>query len=173
MTRPAGSPASAVRVNDLELSVDLSDGRTITVPTAWFPRLAHGSPAERAKWRIIRRGQGIHWPDLDEDVSVESLLTGRRSRESDNCSGSGWRAARLADARLTARPSVFRLALQTVSDGFRVCCLASVQSRQSASELLVEFSQLSGAGDVRRLTVRHRYYAFARGVKFSEAESMQ
>lgn len=79
-----GAAASSVRVDDLELSVDLADGRTIVVPIAWFPRLAHGSEAERAKWRIIGGGHGIHWPDLDEDVSVESLLTGRRSRESDN-----------------------------------------------------------------------------------------
>jgi len=63
--------------------VDLADGRTITVPVAWFPRLAHGSEAERANWRLIGRGQGIHWPDLDEDISVESLLSGRRSGESD------------------------------------------------------------------------------------------
>jgi hypothetical protein len=79
-----GTAASSVRVDDLELSVDLADGRTIVVPIAWFPRLAHGSQPERAKWRIIGGGHGIHWPDLDEDVSVESLLTGRRSRESDS-----------------------------------------------------------------------------------------
>lgn len=74
--------ALSVHVDDLELTVDLADGRTITVPVAWFPRLAHGSQTERANWRLIGRGHGIHWPDLDEDVSVESLLTGRRSRES-------------------------------------------------------------------------------------------
>jgi hypothetical protein len=62
--------------------VDLADGRTITAPVAWFPRLANGSPAERANWRLIGRGDGIHWPDLDEDVSVEGLLAGRRSGES-------------------------------------------------------------------------------------------
>ena len=76
--------ASSVRVDDLELSVDLADGRTIVVPIAWFPRLAHGSQSERDKWRIIGGGHGVHWPDLDEDISVESLLTGRRSRESDS-----------------------------------------------------------------------------------------
>lgn len=76
--------ALSVRVNALELSVDLADGRTITVPVAWFPHLANGSEAERTNWRLIGRGQGIHWPDLDEDISVESLLTGRRSRESDD-----------------------------------------------------------------------------------------
>jgi hypothetical protein len=79
-----GTAASSVRVDDLELSVDLADGRTIVVPIGWFPRLAHGSEAERANWRIIGGGHGVHWPDLDEDISVESLLTGRRSKESDS-----------------------------------------------------------------------------------------
>ena len=72
--------ALSVRVNDHELAVDLADGRTITVAVAWFPRLARGSDEERTNWRLIGRGHGIHWPDLDEDISVESLLTGRRSR---------------------------------------------------------------------------------------------
>jgi hypothetical protein len=59
----------------------LADGRTITAPLAWFPRLVHGRPAERANWRLIAGGEGIHWPDLDEDISVRSLLAGRRSGE--------------------------------------------------------------------------------------------
>jgi Protein of unknown function (DUF2442) len=74
-------PARNVIVSDDALMVDLADGRTITVPLAWFPRLAHGTPAERAKWRLMGGGEGIHWPDLDEDVSVESLLAGRKSGE--------------------------------------------------------------------------------------------
>ena len=73
--------AQSVSVSDDALVVDLADGRTITVPLAWFPRLAHGTPAERAEWRMIGSGEGIHWPDLDEDISVESLLAGRRSGE--------------------------------------------------------------------------------------------
>ncbi len=73
--------AKGVTVGDDALVVDLADARTITVPLAWFPRLAHGTPAERANWRLIGRGLGIHWPDLDEDISVESLLAGRRSGE--------------------------------------------------------------------------------------------
>ena len=73
--------AQSVTANDDALSVDLADGRTITVPLAWFPRLAHGTPTELANWRLIGRGAGIHWPDLDEDISVESLLAGRRSGE--------------------------------------------------------------------------------------------
>jgi hypothetical protein len=63
------------------LTVDLSDGRTIAVPIAWFPRLLHGTTAERANWRVIGAGEGIYWPDLDEDVRIASLLAGRRSSE--------------------------------------------------------------------------------------------
>ena len=73
--------AQGVTASDEALIVDLADGRTITVPLAWFPRLAHGTPAERANWRRIGGGVGIHWPDLDEDISVASLLAGRRSGE--------------------------------------------------------------------------------------------
>jgi hypothetical protein len=73
--------AQSVSVSDDALVADLEDGRTITVPLAWFPRLARGTPAERAKWRLIGRGEGIHWPELDEDISVASLLAGRRSGE--------------------------------------------------------------------------------------------
>ena len=74
--------ATAVRVTGDTLSVDLSDGRSISVPIAWFPRLTHASNAERTKWQWIGGGRGIHWPDLDEDISVENLLTGQPSAES-------------------------------------------------------------------------------------------
>jgi len=73
--------AQSLSVTDDALVVDLTDGRTITVPIAWFPRLAHGTEQERANWRLIGKGEGIHWQDLDEDISVESLLAGRRSGE--------------------------------------------------------------------------------------------
>ena len=73
--------AQGVTTNDEALVVDLADGRTITVPLAWFPRLAHGTRVERANWRLIGGGAGVHWPDLDEDISVESLLAGRKSGE--------------------------------------------------------------------------------------------
>ena len=74
--------AQAVAFTDDELRVELVDGRTLTVPLAWYPRLAHASPAERDQWRLIGRGEGIHWPALDEDISVENLLTGKPSGES-------------------------------------------------------------------------------------------
>jgi len=74
--------AQRVAVTKDALSVDLSDGRTISVPLAWYPRLLHGTPKERNKWRLIGEGEGIHWPDLDEDISVESLVLGRPSGES-------------------------------------------------------------------------------------------
>jgi hypothetical protein len=74
--------AEAVTVSEDTLTAELSDGRTISVPVAWYPRLLYGTVAERINWRLIGGGQGIHWPDLDEDISVESLLAGRASRES-------------------------------------------------------------------------------------------
>jgi len=85
--------AQRVEVTDDALVVDLVDGRTVLVPLAWFPRLAHGRPAERSNWRLIGRGEGIHWPDLDEDLSVEDLLAGRRSGESQTSFGR-WLASR-------------------------------------------------------------------------------
>jgi hypothetical protein len=72
----------SVTVTDETLSVDLEDGRTISVPIGWYPRLAHGTPAERAAFQISGGGYGIHWPELDEDLGVEGLLLGKRSTES-------------------------------------------------------------------------------------------
>src|ERR1039458_3236078 len=80
-TYSAASRATAVRLAEDTLAVDLADGRTVSVPLAWYPRLLQGSPAERANHRFIAEGEGIHWPDLDEDVSVENILAGRTSGE--------------------------------------------------------------------------------------------
>ncbi|MGA1368684.1 MAG: DUF2442 domain-containing protein [Blastocatellia bacterium] len=71
-----------VTVTDDTLSVDLEDGRTIAVPIGWYPRLAYGTPAERANVQISGAGYGMHWPDLDEDLGIEGLLLGRQSTES-------------------------------------------------------------------------------------------
>ena len=87
--------AESVRISDDSLSVELSDGRTISVPLAWFPRLFHATRKERDHWRLIGRGQGIHWPDIDEDISVENLLAGRPSGES-QASFKKWLEARPA-----------------------------------------------------------------------------
>ena len=65
-----------VRVSKHTLSVDLRDGRTITVPLSWYPRLFHATPKQRAKWKVGGAGYGIHWPDIDEDISTEGLLRG-------------------------------------------------------------------------------------------------
>ena len=82
-TANAGSACvHRVAVSEDTLMVELSDGRSLTVPLAWYPRLAHGTPAERNNWRLLGRGRGIHWPDLDEDISVENLLAGQPSAES-------------------------------------------------------------------------------------------
>jgi hypothetical protein len=74
--------AQQVAVSEDTLTVDLVDGRTISVPLGWYPRLLHGTPEERTLWRLIGGGEGIHWPDLDEDISVENLLAGKPSGES-------------------------------------------------------------------------------------------
>ena len=80
-TEVRGALAQGVSVSDDALTAELADGRTITVPLAWFPRLACGASRERANWRLIAAGEGIHWMDLDEDISVQSLLAGRTSGE--------------------------------------------------------------------------------------------
>lgn len=71
-----------VAVTDDTLSVDLEDGRTISVPIGWYPRLVHGTPTERTHCQISAAGYGVHWPDLDEDIGVEGLLLGKKSAES-------------------------------------------------------------------------------------------
>lgn len=78
---PNPSDVIDVAVTEDTLTVELSDGRSISVPIEWYPRLVHGTQEERNNWRIIGRGQGIHWESLDEDISVEGLLAGKPSGE--------------------------------------------------------------------------------------------
>ena len=92
--------AQSVTVSGDTLTVALVDGRSISVPLEWYPRLVQGSVAERGHWRIIGRGEGIHWPDLDEDISVDNLLAGARSGESQR-SFNQWLESR---ARASRRP---------------------------------------------------------------------
>jgi hypothetical protein len=94
-----------VRVSQAALEVRLDDGRVLSVPLAWYPRLAHGSTRERRQWRIIGGGIGIHWPALDEDISVAGLLAGLPSGESAS-SLKRWLAARPPNRALqrTSRP---------------------------------------------------------------------
>lgn len=74
--------ATHLTVTDDTLSVELSDGRSVSAPLAWYPRLLHATAEERGRWRLIGQGRGIHWPDVDEDVSVGNLLAGKPSGES-------------------------------------------------------------------------------------------
>ena len=92
--------AEGVTVAEDTLTVDLSDGRTISVPLAWFPRLMHSTQKERNNWRLIGRGYGIHWKDIDEDISIEGLLAGKPSGESQT-SFKKWLSQRVS--RLTNR----------------------------------------------------------------------
>ncbi len=96
--------AKNVRVTDRALIVELRDGRVMSVPLAWYPRLAEGSPAERRRWELLGPGIGIHWPALDEDISVEGLLQGLPSGESDR-SLNAWRASRKKPANTALQPT--------------------------------------------------------------------
>lgn len=92
--------AEDVKITDDTLSVDMSDGRTISVPLEWFPRLVHATLVERNNWRLIGKGHGIHWEDIDEDISVKGLLAGKPSGES-QASFKKWLSQR--QSRLTRR----------------------------------------------------------------------
>jgi Protein of unknown function (DUF2442) len=74
--------AETVTTTGAAITVELSDGRSISAPLAWYPRLLHGTPEERSNWRLIGGGVGIHWPALDEDIRVQNLLMGKASGES-------------------------------------------------------------------------------------------
>jgi hypothetical protein len=74
--------AERVTLSKNTLELELADGRTVSAPLAWYPRLLHSTPKERANWRLIGGGEGVHWPDLDEDISVENILRGHPSGES-------------------------------------------------------------------------------------------
>ena len=91
--------ALGVTVTDESVTVELSDGRTISAPLAWYPRLLNGTLEERRRWRLIGQGHGLHWPDLDEDISVSNLLEGKPSGESQR-SLKSW-----LDRRLTQKNS--------------------------------------------------------------------
>ena len=85
--------ATRIEVSEDTLSAELADGRTIAVPLAWYPRLTHATVEERGTWRLIGGGRGIHWPALDEDISVANLLAGQPSAESQS-SFKRWLASR-------------------------------------------------------------------------------
>jgi hypothetical protein len=95
--------ATDVKVTDDVLVVALQDGRAVSVPLAWYPRLMAGTPAERRRWELIGPGIGIHWPALDEDISIRALLQGQGSNES-AASLRRWRALRQRPAN-TYQPS--------------------------------------------------------------------
>lgn len=105
-----------VKVTEDTLTVELSDGRAISVPLGWYPRLEHANPSERANWRLIGNGQGIHWGDIDEDISVEGLLAGKPSGES-QASFKRWLQQRQSEVRLKGRMAAGRFELKKSKDG--------------------------------------------------------
>ena len=103
--------AKHVRVTGDTLVVELADGRSVSVPLKWYPRLAEGRPGERKNWELIGPGIGIHWPQLDEDISIEGLLLGQRSSEG-AASLQRWRASRQRPAK-RMEPTVRREAARS------------------------------------------------------------
>ena len=97
--------AADVKVTSEALVVVLQDARVVSVPLGWYPRLAEGTPAERRQWELIGPGIGIHWPALDEDISIEALLRGLGSNESAS-SLQRWRASRPRPANKPLRPTI-------------------------------------------------------------------
>ena len=100
----------AVQITGDTLTVDLSDGRSISTPIAWYPRLLHSTVKERSHWRFIGKGHGIHWEDIDEDVSVENILAGKSSGESQSSFGKwletrSFRPKNRSSGRTTRRPA--------------------------------------------------------------------
>jgi hypothetical protein len=85
--------AQSVRFSEDSMTVLLDDGRALSVPLVWYPRLLDGNEVERSHYELIGKGEGIHWPELDEDISVEGLLAGRHSAES-AASLARWKQAR-------------------------------------------------------------------------------
>jgi len=82
-TKSSVARALSVVISVDTLSVDLEDGRSVSVPLSWYPRLLHGTESERNDWKIIGDGEGISWPSLDEDISTDGILAGNPSAESD------------------------------------------------------------------------------------------
>jgi hypothetical protein len=96
--------AKSVRITADALIIELKDGRAVSVPIGWYPRLAQGTLSERRRWQLIGPGIGIHWPALDEDISVKALLLGLASNES-AASLRRWRASRRRSANRRTEPA--------------------------------------------------------------------
>ncbi|MEX0703526.1 MAG: DUF2442 domain-containing protein [Planctomycetales bacterium] len=94
--------AIEVEVSEDTLRIELANGRPIAAPLAWYPRLSHATAAERGQWRLIGGGRGIHWPAVDEDISVRNLLAGQPSAESQT-SFKKWLASRAKPVRSRKR----------------------------------------------------------------------
>ena|SRR5438876_11793800 len=103
-TVPTEATANGVRVTNDALVVYLADGRTVSVPLQWYPRLAEATAAERRRWELIGPGIGIHWPAVDEDISIEGLLRGLPSGESAS-SLERWRTSRKRPANRPLQPT--------------------------------------------------------------------
>lgn len=117
LTEPAQSLAESVAFMSDSLEIELSDGRTISAPLAWYPRLSHASPTQLSNWRLIGNGIGIHWPEIDEDISINDLIKGLPSSESQS-SLKHWLEARTFQAEEPPESRDRRSSLTPATDLF-------------------------------------------------------
>jgi hypothetical protein len=136
--------AQGIIATEDALIVDLTDGRTISVPLAWYPRLLHGTPEERNKWRLIGNGEGIHWPDLDEDISIEGLVLGKPSGESQR-SFKQWLEQHQQVLEEKAHPKTPARRPRRLSEDFYAALMAGELARYDAyDETRADFSRWKG-----------------------------
>ena len=130
--------AEKVSLTDAALQVSFSDGRTISVPLYWYPRLVHATREERDNWELIGEGEGIRWPDLDEDLSVEDLIAGRPSGESESSSIVGLK--REKTYRQATSPTTLSLDVRSLDwVGSRIISLYRTRRRESRLYSLLYF----------------------------------
>ena len=118
--------AQTVRFTDHELIVSLVDGRTLTIPLVWFPRLADATPAQLRQYELLGDGEGIHWPELDEDLSVEGLLLGVRRGQMGN--------SNILEASKNKAPNIFDYATKELSQDAMICWLLEWSGHRNRSQ---------------------------------------
>jgi hypothetical protein len=150
---PGGSKIQTANVSDDTLSVDLSDSRTIVVPLAWYPRLLHGSTEERNNWRLIGHGEGIHWPDLDEDISLKNIILGQPSGESQSSLQRWLKMRSTGDLNLRDMSEEYtKIDVYNINEGAQENCQLSEEDKSEILAILnqTRFSQRSNASSELR-----------------------
>ena len=164
--------AERISIDDESLMIDFVDGRSVSVPLEWYPRLLQGTPQERNNWRLIGRGEGIHWPDLDEDISIENVWAGRPSGESQR-SLKRWLEAR-NNKRNEMNPTKVMVAGEELPEDFPSAAYGAVQvcmqdRRPDNEDLWDQYGGAWNAVAYRYLTCAESDEAFTQSIKDSSS----